>query len=124
MDLQEENRVITLDVADWYKNVAYGIGIGFGIPIGNFLLEGSFLNSKKSFKFSKFWLLLSGTAVLLGKGKDKTLDFLSEIKEKVYHRLSTTDVQDTGTQTSPPGIYTYSVKACRQIRIRRITRFF
>ena len=141
--------------------------------------------------------MLSGTALLLGKAKDKILAFLGDIKEKaneddilvdediISQHLesdldllaatlaadktvtnldeddkelvellrelksdqkeedpqkadsnssqtrrnlpsafsSTADVQDTGTQTSPPGIYTYSVKACRQIRIRRILRF-
>ena len=40
MDLQEENRGLTLEVAEWYKNVACGIAIGCGIPIGNFLVEG------------------------------------------------------------------------------------
>jgi hypothetical protein len=40
MDLQGENRGLTLEFADWYKYVAFGIGIGCGIPIGNFLLEG------------------------------------------------------------------------------------
>ena len=59
----------------------------------------------------------------LGEAKDKILVFLDDLKEKVMS-LPTADVQDTGTQASPPGIYTYSVKACRQIRIRRITRFF
>ena len=91
----------------------------------SFLKVKSWILKKKSFKFSKFWLLLSGTAVLLGKAKDKILVFLGDIKEKVMSLpsafSSTADVQDTATST--PGIYTHSVKACRQIRIRRITRF-
>ena len=45
MDLHGENCRLSLEVAEWYKNLAYGIGIGCGIPIGNFLPEGKFLNS-------------------------------------------------------------------------------